>query len=62
MVLPQHYEFSINLISVITFLVAILIQASQNRNEKAMHAKMDELIRVSERASNSLIGIEQKVD
>lgn len=43
--------------TIITFLMVFLIQNTQNRDATAMHAKMDELIRVG-RAHNHFIGIE----
>jgi low affinity Fe/Cu permease len=43
--------------TIITFLMAFVIQNTQNRNGAAIQAKLDELIRVSA-ARNSLIGIE----
>lgn len=45
--------------TIVTFLMVFLIQNTQNRNEKAMQAKLDELIRANERAHNDLIGIER---
>lgn len=46
--------------TIITFLMVFLIQHTQNRDTKALHLKVDELIRVSSEARNSLIGIERK--
>lgn len=42
----------------ITFLMCFLIQATQNRDAAAIHAKLDGLIRASE-ARNELIGAEE---
>ena len=47
--------------TIITFLMVFLIQNTQNRDSNALHAKLDELIRVSE-AHNSFIGIENLSD
>lgn len=65
MVLPGYYTFSIALISVITYLIAILIQRTQNEQEGRMeikldsiNEKLDEIIR-SSCANNHLIGIEK---
>lgn len=44
--------------TIITFLMVFVIQNTQNRNESAMQAKLDELIRAVEKADNSLIGSE----
>jgi low affinity Fe/Cu permease len=44
--------------SVVTFIMAFLVQTSQNRDSAALQGKIDELIRVSE-AHNSFVGIEQ---
>lgn len=43
--------------TIITFIMVFLIQNTQNRDSAALHAKLDELIRVSE-AENHFIGIE----
>ncbi len=44
--------------TIITFLMVFIIQASQNRDTVALHLKLDELIRVSERAHNALMDID----
>ena len=43
-----------------TFLVVFLIQNTQNRNSAAVQAKLDELIRALEPASNKFIGLEHR--
>lgn len=43
--------------TIVTFLMVFIIQNTQNRDEAAVQAKLDELIRVSA-ARNLLIGIE----
>jgi low affinity Fe/Cu permease len=48
--------------SVITFLVVFLIQNTQNRDAKAIHLKLDELIRSHHPASDDLIDIEKLSD
>lgn len=48
--------------SVITFLVVFLIQNTQNRDAKAIHLKLDELIRSHHPASDELIDIEKLSD
>jgi low affinity Fe/Cu permease len=44
--------------TVVTFLMVFLIQNTQNRDAKALHLKLDELILVSRRARNELIDLE----
>lgn len=48
--------------TIVTFLIVFLIQNSQNRDAAAIQAKLDELIRVTERARNQFIGIEHLSD
>jgi low affinity Fe/Cu permease len=45
--------------TVITFLMVFLIQATESRDTAAIQAKLDELIRVNDRARNELIAVEQ---
>ena len=45
--------------TVVTFLMVFLIQTTQNRDAKAIHLKLDELIRVTA-ARNELIGAEDE--
>jgi len=44
--------------TIITFLMVFLIQNTQNRDAKAIHLKLDELIRSTSRARNSLVNLE----
>ncbi len=41
-----------------TFLIVFLIQNTQNRDAKAMHLKLDELIRVTKNARNRLVDLD----
>jgi low affinity Fe/Cu permease len=47
--------------TIVTFLMVFLIQNTQNRDNAALQAKLDELIRAS-RAKNEFIGIEHLSD
>lgn len=48
--------------TVLTFLMVFLIQNTQNRDARAIHLKLDELIRAIEPARDSLIDIEDMED
>ena len=48
--------------TIITFLMVFLIQNTQNRDAKAIHLKLDELIRSTARARNSLMNLENLTD
>ncbi len=48
--------------SVITFLMVFLIQNTQNRDAKAIHLKLDEIIRSIRHAHNEMIDIEKLSD
>ena len=48
--------------TVVTFLMVFLIQNTQNRDAKAMHLKLDELIRAVEGARNQLVDLEELSD
>jgi low affinity Fe/Cu permease len=48
--------------TIITFLMVFLIQNTQNRDAKAMHLKLDELIRAIRNARNELVDIEDLSD
>lgn len=45
--------------TIVTFLMVFLIQRAQNKDSKALHLKLDELICALENASNKLIDIEE---
>src|SRR2546427_5940971 len=48
--------------TVITFLMVFLIQNTQNRDAKAVHLKLDELIRALKTARNALVDLEDLSD
>lgn len=47
--------------TIITFLMVFLIQNTQNRDNAALHAKLDELIKIGD-SDNKFIGIEHLTD
>ena len=48
--------------TIVTFLMVFLIQNSQNRDSKAFHLKLDELIRAAKSARNQLVDLEDLTD
>lgn len=48
--------------TIVTFLMVFLIQNTQNRDAKAMHLKLDELIRALKNARNELVDLENLSD
>jgi low affinity Fe/Cu permease len=48
--------------TVVTFLMVFLIQSTQNRDAKALHLKLDELIRALGPARNRLLDLEEMSD
>ncbi len=48
--------------TIITFLMVFLIQNTQNRDAKAVHLKLDELIRALKGARNTLVDLENLSD
>ncbi|HMJ06685.1 MAG TPA: low affinity iron permease family protein [Chthoniobacterales bacterium] len=62
-----HYSDTWQLIintgtTIVTFLMVFLIQNTQNRDAKAVHLKLDELIRAAGGARNHLVDIERLSD
>ncbi len=48
--------------TIITFLMVFLIQATQNRDARAMHLKLDELIRAVTEARTGMVALEESPD
>jgi low affinity Fe/Cu permease len=44
--------------TIVTFIMVFLIQSTQNRDAKAVHLKLDELIRAVQGARNNLVDLE----
>jgi low affinity Fe/Cu permease len=62
-----HYSDTWQLIintgtTIVTFLMVFLIQNTQNRDAKAMHLKLDEVIRALQRARNEMVDLEELSD
>jgi low affinity Fe/Cu permease len=62
-----HYSDTWQLIintgtTIVTFLMVFLIQNTQNRDAKAVHLKLDELIRALTGARNNLVDLEELSD
>lgn len=48
--------------TIITFLMVFLIQNTQNRDSKAVHLKLDELLKATKGARTGLVDIEELSD
>ncbi len=48
--------------NIITFVMVFIIQSSQNRDTKALHLKLDELIRATEGTRNAMVNLEDLSD
>lgn len=48
--------------TIVTFLIVFLIQNTQNRDSRAIHLKLDELIRAVKGARNNLINLQELSD
>jgi len=48
--------------TIVTFLMVFLIQNTQNRDAKAMHLKLDKVIRALKRARNEMVDLEDLSD
>ena len=55
----ENWQLVINTgTTIVTFLMVFLIQATQNRDSKAIHLKLDELLRAIAKARTGLVGLE----
>jgi low affinity Fe/Cu permease len=48
--------------TIVTFLMVFVIQSSQNRDARALHLKLDELLRAVENARTELVDLENQSD
>ena len=48
--------------TIVTFLMVFLIQATQNRDSRALHLKLDELIRATKSARNTFADLEDATE
>jgi len=59
----DRWQLMINtLTTVVTFIMVFIIQNTQNRDSRAMHLKLDELIRANKKARDTLINLEDESD
>lgn len=59
----ETWQLYINtLTTIMTFLMVFLIQNTQNRDGRALHLKVDELLRAVKGARTSLVNLEQWTD
>jgi low affinity Fe/Cu permease len=59
----DHWQLIINTgTTIVTFLMVFLIQNAQNRDARAIHLKLDELIRGVKGARNTLMNLENCTD
>jgi low affinity Fe/Cu permease len=60
---PDTWQLIINTgTTIVTFLMVFLIQNTQNRDAKAVHLKLDEVIRALKGARNELVDLENLSD
>jgi low affinity Fe/Cu permease len=48
--------------SVVTFLIVFSLQYTQNRDTRAIHLKLDEILRATDRARTELVKLERRSD
>jgi low affinity Fe/Cu permease len=59
----EDWQLAINTgTTIVTFLMVFLIQNTQNRDSRAVHLKLDELIRSVHKARNKIIDVEELSD
>lgn len=59
----ETWQLVINtMTTIITFLMVFLIQATQNRDNEAVHLKLDELIDTTRAAHDDMIDLEEQSD
>ena len=57
-----HQLFINTMTTIVTFLIVFLIQNTQNRDTKALHLKIDELLKAARGARNSMIDLDRLSD
>lgn len=57
-----HQLFINTTTTIVTFLMVFLIQHTQNRDTKALHLKIDELLKATRGARNSMIDLDRLTD
>ena len=57
-----HQLFINTVTTVVTFLIVFLIQNTQNRDTKALHLKIDELLKATRGARNGMIDLDRLSD
>jgi low affinity Fe/Cu permease len=59
----ENWQLIINTgTTIITFLMVFLVQNTQNRDAKAIHLKLDELVRATKGARNTMIDLDKLSD
>ena len=57
----ETWQITINTVTtIITFLMVFLVQHSQNKDAKAIHLKLDELVKAVDGARDAIAGIESQ--
>jgi low affinity Fe/Cu permease len=57
-----HQLFVNTLTTIVTFMIVFLIQNTQNRDTKSLHLKIDELLKATRGARNSMIDLDRLSD